>query len=305
MSTSPSLATLMFAGSMPVDEAVGIGSGAAGALTALHGELSPEAILVGTDGVTIVPPGAFERPQYGPYSPRERLLGGPPTIAGDIYSLGAILFHALAGHSAFLGETSASIMMAACMDAPRPLPPHVPRGLSTVILRCLSRDPAERYESPAVLREAIARVQLRDAWPGRRVLAADDDAEVRALYQLAASKVGVEIDLVAGGREAINAMKLHKYDVVLMDLNMPNLSGWEVIDFLRARHQSRPRRLFIITGFQDQDISEAERGLVMAALYKPVALDDLRALMTAALGDAPLDLPAILKNTHHRVFPEA
>jgi hypothetical protein len=86
---------------------------------------------------------------------------------------------------------------------------------------------------------------------------------------------------------------------------MPNLSGWEVLDFLRARHEARPRRLFVVTGFRDQDISVADRGLVTAAIYKPVALDDLRSLITASLNDAPMDFPSILKNTRHRVIPSS
>jgi CheY-like chemotaxis protein len=83
---------------------------------------------------------------------------------------------------------------------------------------------------------------------------------------------------------------------------MPNVSGWEVLDFLRARPEARPRRLFVVTGFRDQDISAADRGLVTAAIYKPVTLDDLRALITASLSDAPLNVPAVLKNTRHRVI---
>jgi CheY-like chemotaxis protein len=302
MSSEP-LSILITAGPLPAEEVVRIGCGAAAALTKPHGELFPLAINVAPDSVTIEPSGAAERSQYGPYAAPERILGASPTSAADVFSLGAILFHALTGRSAFSGETPASIMMSICTDAPQPLPAHVPRALAAVILRCLATDPAERYASPAQLRAALERVQMRDVWPGRRILVADDDPAFRALFQLAAAKVGVEADVVASGREAINAVKTRRYDVMLMDLNMPHLSGWEVLDFLRSRHEMRPRRLFIITGFRDQDISSADRGLVAAALYKPVALDDLRALVTASLGDGDFDLPSILRNTRHRVFP--
>jgi CheY-like chemotaxis protein len=292
----------MAAGPMPTEDVVQIGCDLAAALTNVHGELWPLAITVSPDGVSLAAPGQAERPQYGPYSAPERILGAPPSRAADVYSIGAILFHAVAGHQAYPGETPASIMMSACTDAPLPVPAHVPRAVAAVILRCLAHDPAERYASPAMVREALERVQMRDAWPGRRILAADDDPASRALYQLAAAKVGVDVEIVSGGREAVNAMKLRRYDVVLMDLNMPNLSGWEVLDFLRARYEARPNRLFIITGFRDQDISAADRGLVTAAIYKPVALDDLRSLLTASLSEGPLDLGAVLKHTRHRVF---
>jgi CheY-like chemotaxis protein len=196
-------------------------------------------------------------------------------------------------------------MMSICTDAPLPLPAKIPHALAAVILRALAHDPSQRYESVLMLRSALEGVQMRDTFPGRHLLAADDDPAFRALFQLAAAKVGVSAHVVSGGREAVNAMKLRKYDVLLMDLNMPNLSGWEVLDFLRARHEARPRRLFIITGFRDQDISVADRGIVTAAIYKPIALDDLRSLITASLKDAPLDFPSILKNTRHRVIPSS
>ncbi|HEU4887579.1 MAG TPA: response regulator [Thermoanaerobaculia bacterium] len=286
-----------------METAVRIGCDIAAALaTTVHGELWPLAITIMPDGVSLSPPGLADRSQYGPYAAPERILGAPPSRASDVFSVGAILFHAIAGHHAFRGETPASIMMSTCTDAPLPLPAHVPHAFAAVILRCLAHDPSQRYESAALLRSALEGVQVRDAYPGRHLLAADDDPAFRALFQLAAAKVGIEAHIVSGGREAVNAMKLRQYDVVLMDLNMPNLSGWEVLDFLRVRHEARPRRLFIITGFRDQDISAADRGLVTAAIYKPIALDDLRSLITASLSGAPLNLPVVLKNTRHRVI---
>lgn len=292
---------------MPVEEVVRIGCDTAAALGAsnVHGELWPEAITVEPEGVTIAPPGSTERSQYGPYAAPERILGAHPSRAADVFSIGAMLFEALAGHSAFRGETAASIMMSICTDAPQQLPASVPHAVAAVILRCLAHDPGVRYESASALRSALESVQMRDAYPGRHLLAADDDPALRALFQLAAAKVGVDATIVSGGREAVNAMKQRRYDVVLMDLNMPNLSGWEVLDFLRARYEARPRRLFIITGFRDQDISAADRELVTAALYKPIMLPDLRALIIAALADAPLDLPNTLKTTRFRLIPSA
>ena len=118
------------------------------------------------------------------------------------------------------------------------------------------------------------------------MLVADDDAPVRDLYSHIAGRIGVEVDLVASGRDAIAALKSRKYDVALLDLNMPRLSGWEVLDFLRSRNEARPANLFIITGFIDQKISEADRDLVSGVLYKPVSPDQLRKLVTDCLTGA-------------------
>jgi CheY-like chemotaxis protein len=157
----------------------------------------------------------------------------------------------------------------------------------------------------ATFRDALGVVAARSTWPGRRILVADDDAPVRDLYAHVAARVGVEIDVVASGRDAIEALKTRKYDLALMDLNMPRLSGWEVLDYLRTRREFRPRRLFIVTGFSDQLISEADRDVVSAVLYKPVAAEELRALVTECLRGGELDLRAILRTTGHRASSAA
>ena len=112
MVSSDPLSILMANGPLPAEEVVRIGCATAVALGVdVHGELWPLAIAVTPDGVSLGPPGQAERSQYGPYAAPERVLGAPPSRASDVYSLGAILFHAVAGHPAFHGETPASIMM--------------------------------------------------------------------------------------------------------------------------------------------------------------------------------------------------
>ncbi|HEX8410223.1 MAG TPA: response regulator, partial [Thermoanaerobaculia bacterium] len=142
-------------------------------------------------------------------------------------------------------------------------------------------------------------------WEGRRILVADDDAPIRNLYIQMASRVGVEADVVASGRDAIEALKTRRYDIALLDLNMPRLSGWEVLDFLRTRYEHRPRHLFIVTGFSEQMISEADRELVSAVLYKPVVQEELRTLVAECLRGARPDLRTILRHTHHRAVTAA
>jgi len=95
--------------------------------------------------------------------------------------------------------------------------------------------------------------------------------------------IGVDADVVASGRDAIAAMKSRRYDVVLLDLNMPRLSGWEVLDYLRTRSEIRPAHLFIITGFSGQSLSAADRELVTAVMYKPVVTEELKGAITSSL----------------------
>jgi hypothetical protein len=76
----------------------------------------------------------------------------------------------------------------------------------SVIARGLSKNPAARYPTIEALGTALDAVAVKDAWPGRRILVADDDAPVRDLYSLVASRIGVEADIVCSGRDAIEAL---------------------------------------------------------------------------------------------------
>ena len=293
----------MAGGDLATDDAVRIVREAASAVASVHGQLWPSAILVDGERVDVEPPGTSDRTRYGQYAAPECVLGKAATPASDVFSLGAILYHAVAGRPPFRGDSPAAVMLAACTDEPLAVPEHVPEPLRAVIRRCLLRDPAARFPSPAMLRDALDRLTLRDNFPGRRLLVADDDAPIRELYMQVASRIGVEVDVVASGRDAIAALKSRRYDVALMDLNMPRLSGWEVLDFLRARSDVRPEKLFIVTGFADQQMSAADRELVTAVLYKPVAPQELRTLVTECLRGGTVDVPSILRTTAHRLSP--
>jgi CheY-like chemotaxis protein len=283
VSQSEPLSVVMAAGPLPVDEVMRIGRGAAVALKEVHGELWPSAIAVSEETIGIVPPGLTDRTRYGQYAAPERILGKPATPASDVFSLGAILFHALAGRPAFRGDSAAAVMLAICTDKPLPLPDHVPKELAAVIERCLRRAPQERYATPALLGQALEGAVNREQWRGRRILLADDDAPIRDLYARIAAGIGVDADIVSSGRDAIEALKTCKYDLAMLDLNMPRLSGWEVLDYLRDRYDKRPAHLFILTGFRDQAVSEADKGLVERILYKPMPAAELKALITDCL----------------------
>ena len=280
-----SLSTLMATGPMPVDRVLALGQAIAAALIEVHGELSPGLIELDGDRVTIAA-AAGDRSRYAQYASPEKLLGKPLSAASDVFSLAAILFHALAGRPPFTADTPTAIMLAVCADAPadlQKLRSDVPAVLATILNRALAKEPSQRFPSPAVLRDALSAVGLRSKWAGKRMIAADDDAPIRALVANVAERLGVETDIVHNGREVVEALKKNRYDVALLDLNMPRLDGWAVLDFLRANRDLKPKHLFIVTGFRDQAISVADSDLVEAVLTKPVMAEELRSLVAACL----------------------
>jgi hypothetical protein len=77
----------------------------------------------------------------------------------DIYSIGCILFHVLCGRPPFMSEHGTGVIIAAQMrDAPpdpRTFNPNIPPQLVTILLRCLEKDPAARYQTANELRNAL------------------------------------------------------------------------------------------------------------------------------------------------------
>jgi CheY-like chemotaxis protein len=304
MDTQP-LTNLMASGPLPVDEVLRIGREVAAALAkhGIHGELSPSVIEVGEESVAVLPPA--EHARYWQYASPEKIMSKPLSVASDVFSVGAILFHALAGRPPFRGDSLAQMKLVALADtAPdlASLRTDLPRELATVIQRCLAKDPAQRFPSLGVLRDALdAAAPKLDAYPGKRILIADDEPDIAKAVGRLANRIGVEADLVANGREVIDKLKSRRYTIALLDLNMPRLDGWAVLDFLRTRPEIKPTYLFVVTGFRDQSMSAADSPVVDAVLYKPVVVDELRALISACLMGPRVDVGAILRTTPHRV----
>ncbi|MDQ3116273.1 MAG: FlgO family outer membrane protein [Verrucomicrobiota bacterium] len=85
---------------------------------------------------------------------------GDLTPAADVYSLGAVLFHLLAGRPPFVGENVLSVLRQASLEpAPklRSLAPSLDRDLETICARCLERDPTARYQSAGDLAADLER----------------------------------------------------------------------------------------------------------------------------------------------------
>ena len=82
----------------------------------------------------------------------------------------------------------------------------------------------------------------------RRVLVADDDPTSLALVQAALVAQGCDVVLANGGREAIYAANAADFDLVICDIVMPDLDGFEVVAQLKAAEHSREIPILILTG---------------------------------------------------------
>ena len=77
--------------------------------------------------------------------------------------------------------------------------------------------------------------------PDPRVLLVDDNTIVRDMLVDLVGSLGYQADAAAGGEEALDLFDRGRYGIVLTDLVMPGMSGWEVLAALRQRGTSNHR----------------------------------------------------------------
>ncbi len=114
------------------------------------------------------------------------------------------------------------------------------------------------------------------------VLVVDDDASHRTLICDALEEMGYRTAQAANGREALDHLEGDMPQAVLLDLRMPVMSGWGLLDALKKMPRARGLPIIIISGYG----FEWEAELVGAAGYisKPVDLDKVRMTVQRIIG---------------------
>ena len=94
-----------------------------------------------------------------PYMAPEILRGEAADQRADLWALGVVLYEATAGRLPFAGRTGFEISSAILREIPDPLGPPVPPGLWSIIQRCLSKEPIQRYQRAGEVQAALEAVQ--------------------------------------------------------------------------------------------------------------------------------------------------
>jgi serine/threonine protein kinase len=116
--------------------------------------------------------------------------------------------------------------------------------------------------------------------PRYRALVADDDPATRYILSSVLARNQIAFDEAENGAAAVRLLKLNRYELVFIDLLMPRMDGWGVVDYLRAKRGERNPRVFIITGVHDQKLSAADEDIVSGLLYKPIDVGQIERLVT-------------------------
>ena len=127
----------------------------------------------------------------------------------------------------------------------------------------------------AVRPPAQHRLPLSGSAPRRRILVVDDNADAANSLALVLQLDGHEARTVYSGREAVELVDAFAADVVLLDIGLPEIDGYEVARRIRSR-VTRPVRLVAVSGYgRDDDRRRADHAGFDAYLVKPLVFETL------------------------------
>jgi len=125
-----------------------------------------------------------------------------------------------------------------------------------------------------------------------RILVVDDDPDTLGLIQLTLQTAGFEVDTAANGTQAIDRATQDHYDLIVLDVMMPDLSGFEVLRRLQAEPSGLPPVIFLTAKARPEDRQAGESLGATAYLIKPTTRGQLLDIVREALAkpagkDAP------------------
>jgi CheY-like chemotaxis protein len=150
-----------------------------------------------------------------------------------------------------------------------------------------------RSQPEVTVQPAAARPQQL----GGRVLVVDDNSVNRRILARQLELAGAAAtDTAAGGEEALELMRRGHYDLVLADLQMPGMDGFDLARRIRARErearlQRTPILAITASALEDHEIRTREVGMD-GLVTKPVGIEELRATLDTWLKDARVERAA-------------
>jgi CheY-like chemotaxis protein len=118
--------------------------------------------------------------------------------------------------------------------------------------------------------------------PASRVLVVDDEPAIRALVAKIVQRAGHPVDTARDGAEAIAKLETTDYAVIVLDLMMPNIDGYGLIQHLKQRPGGKKPAVIVVSAGDSAALRKLDGAMVHSILRKPFDIDVLGDLITAA-----------------------
>lgn len=139
-----------------------------------------------------------------------------------------------------------------------------------------------------------------------KVYVIDDSSSVRFAIERMLRARGLEVVSESSGEAALANLEREAPDLVLCDLVLPDLDGFEICSFVRGHPTLAKTPILVISGIVDDEIREHSRRIgAVGVLEKPFATEELVALVERVLadpGDPPTDVAGVLESPDARLL---
>jgi eukaryotic-like serine/threonine-protein kinase len=264
---------MLAGGPPPLDEVLGIieqccrGASAIHHSGAIHGDLKPQNVLLGPSfRVALADLGLAHMLERGAVT---EAAGTPAYMAPesgathhdaallrrrDVYSLGVMTYQFLTGQQPYRVRRVPGGQ--ALLREGRALPvsqlrEELPATFDAVLERALALDPRERFDSIDSLRRELMRARraASERKFAARILAVDDDPDFLALVDrsLRAALPGIQVVCAPDGARALEELAQRPFDLLLLDLRLPDYNGVELTASIRAEERGRRMPILVVT----------------------------------------------------------
>lgn len=107
------------------------------------------------------------------------------------------------------------------------------------------------------------------------ILIVEDDPAIRRLVMMVLQRLGYRTDAAADGLEAVLKLGVCDYDVIVLDLMMPNLDGFTFLSTFAENEPERLRKVIVTSAASPAVIRERMKGAPFAVLPKPFDIGEL------------------------------
>ena len=103
----------------------------------------------------------------------------------------------------------------------------------------------------------------------------EDDLAIRRLVRLVLLRQGYHVDLAGDGNEAVSKLETTEYDVIILDLMMPNLDGFSFMSAMARTAPERLKRVIITSAASPAMINDRLKGIPFDLMPKPFDINEL------------------------------
>jgi len=127
----------------------------------------------------------------------------------------------------------------------------------------------------------------------RQVIVVDDDPGLRTLFIAILERKGFTVDVASDGRAAFGQISRNPYSVILLDLMMPDVNGFELLERLARECPSLLPRVIVMTGASRRVVQTLDTSRIWGLVRKPFDIDDLVDAVVACSDGRPRIPPPV------------